>query len=327
MNNDSAHLNTPVINIARSDVTKLRHNYTVQQAMDEIRQTGLGERIIYFYIVDDDERLVGVLPTRRLLTAPTDMLISEIMITNLITIPQHVPVSDAYEFFVLHKFLAFPVVDEQKRILGMVDISMFTEDTLDAADRESMNRMFEMIGFHTMQVRESSSFRAFQFRFPWLIATIASGTVCALLASVYEMTLAKSLILAFFLTLVLGLGESVSVQSMSLTVYSLHVRQPDWIWYIRAFYRETGAAMLLGTTCGSIVGLLAWLWRGEGIAALVIGASIFMILCAAVFWGLSVPSVLHKLKLDLKISAGPLTLALTDISTILIYFGLAKLLL
>jgi magnesium transporter len=85
--------------------------------------------------------------------------------------------------------------------------------------------------------------------------------------------------------------------------------------------------MLLGTTCGSIVGLLAWLWRGEGIAALVIGASIFMILCAAVFWGLSVPSVLHKLKLDLKISAGPLTLALTDISTILIYFGLAKLLL
>lgn len=323
----STCMNSPVIDIIRKDVTKLPDNITAQQALDAIRQKGLGEKIVYFYVVDDDDCLVGVVPTRRLLTAPIDQQISEMMVAPVITIPQHATVFDAHEFFVLHKFLAFPVVDEHRRLLGVVDITMFTDDTFDAADRESMDRMFEMIGFRIIQVREASPFRAFRFRFPWLLATITSGTMCALLAGIYEVTLAKSLILAFFLTLVLGLGESVSIQSMTLTIHNLRSKQPDWIWYIRAFYREVGAAMLLGAACGLVVGMIAWLWRGEGVAAIAIGASIMLTLCVAVFFGLSIPSLLHRLKLDMRIAAGPLTLALTDISTILIYFSLAKALL
>lgn len=324
---NSGYIDTPVINIARKDVARLPRNMTVQQTLDVIRQKGLGERIIYFYVVDEDDRLVGVVPTRRLLVAPIDQRISEIMITPAITIPQHATVFEAHEYFLRYKFLALPVTDEQGRIMGAVDIAMFTDDNFDAADREDMNRIFEMIGFRIMQIKEASPLRAFRFRFPWLLATITSGTVCALLVGVYEVTLAKSLILAFFLTLVLGLGESVSIQSMTLTIHSLRSQQPDWLWYIRAFYREVGAAILLGVACGLVVGLIAWLWRDEGMAALAIGASIMLTLCGGVFWGLSIPSLLHKLKLDMKIAAGPLTLALTDISTILIYFSLAKALL
>ncbi|EIM65506.1 magnesium transporter [Desulfobacter postgatei] len=327
MSGDSTYLNTSVINIARKDVARLPRNMTVQQTLDEIRQKGLGERIVYFYVVDEDDRLVGVVPTRRLLSAPTEQRISEIMITPPIMIPQHTTVFEAHEYFMRHKFLAFPVTDEQGRILGVVDIAMFTGDNFDVADREDMNRVFETIGFRIMQVREASPLRAFRLRFPWLLATITSGTVCALLVGVYEVTLAKSLILAFFLTLVLGLGESVSIQSMTLAIHSLRSRQPDWLWYIRAFYREVSAAMLLGVACGLVVGLIAWLWRNEGMAALTIGASIMLTLCGGVFWGLTIPSLLHKLKLDMRIAAGPITLALTDISTILIYFSIAKALL
>lgn len=324
---DPTYLNSPVLTIARRDATRLLHNVTVQQALDFIRQEGVGEKIVYFYVVDDNDRLVGVVPTRRLLTAPIDVRISEIMIGPVITIPQHATVFDAHEFFSLYKFLAFPVVDENGHLLGVVDISMFTDDTVDAENRESMAKMFEIIGFRMVQIREASPFRAFRFRFPWLLATIASGTVCALLAGVYEVTLAKSLILAFFLTLVLGLGESVSIQSMTLAIHSLRSHQPDWKWYIRAFYREIGAGIFLGGACGLVVGLIAWLWRSEGAAALAIGGSLTLTLCAAVFFGLSIPSLLHKLRLDMRIASGPLTLALTDISTILIYFSLARALL
>jgi magnesium transporter len=320
-------MSTPVINIVRKDATTLLYSITVQRALEEIRRKGTGERIVYFYVVDDDDRLVGVVPTRRLLTARIDQRISDVMIAHLITISRHATVFEAYEFFLRYKFLAFPVVNEHGRILGVVDIGMFTDDAIDAADRENTNRIFEMIGFHVMQAREASPFRAFRFRFPWLLATITSGTVCALLVGVYEETLAKSLILAFFLTLVLGLGESVSIQSMTLTIYNLRSRQPDWNWFIRALYREVGAAMLLGAASGFVVSMISWLWRSEGAAAVVIGASIMLTLCAGVFSGLSIPSLLHKLKLDMRIASGPLTLALTDISTILIYFTLAKVLL
>jgi magnesium transporter len=236
-------------------------------------------------------------------------------------------VLEACELFVLHKFLAFPVVDERRRIVGVVDVGLFADEVFDVAERERMNEVFEAIGFRVSQVRDASPARAFRFRFPWLVATIGSGTICALLASAFEVTLANSLVLAFFLTLVLGLGESVSIQSMTVTIQALRTMRPTLRWYVRAFGREAGTAVLLGLGCGTVVGLIVWLWREAGLAAFAIGASILLALCAACFFGLSVPALLHALKLDPKIAAGPVTLACTDIFTLLFYFGLAALLL
>jgi magnesium transporter len=98
MTKDSTHLNKPVINFMRKDVAKLLHHITVQQALDNIRQRGIGDRIVYFYAVDDDDRLVGVVPTRRLLSAPIDRRISEVMITHVIMIPEHATVFETYEY-------------------------------------------------------------------------------------------------------------------------------------------------------------------------------------------------------------------------------------
>jgi magnesium transporter len=76
-------------------------------------------------------------------------------------------------------------------------------------------------------------------------------------------------------------------------------------------------------SCGIVVGLIVWLWRGAGLAGFAIGASILLAVCAACFFGLSVPALLHALKLDPKIAAGPVTLAFTDLFTLLFYFSLA----
>jgi len=327
MDSRADHLNLPVMTVARKDFTKLREDLTVQEALDSIRRQGLGEKIVYFYVVDDDDRLTGVLPTRRLLTSALDRHLAELMITRVIAIPQTATVMDACDLFILHKFLAFPVVDEKRRIVGLVDVNVFTEEVFDVAKREQWEEVFQTIGFRVSQVRDASPLRAFRFRFPWLTATIGSGTLCALLASGYEATLAKSLVLAFFLTLVLGLGESVSIQSMTVTIQALRSMQPTFRWYVRAFRRDVFTAIMLGTACGGLVGLIAWLWRGEALPAAAIGAGILLTIFAACFFGLSIPVILHALRLDLKISAGPITLALTDIFTLIFYFGVAAILL
>jgi magnesium transporter len=317
------HLQQPVLAVARKDVTTLRQDFTVQQALDAIRQRGVGEKIVYFYVVDEEDRLAGVVPTRRLLTAPLEQRLSDLMIVRVVAIPQTATVMEACEAFVLHKFLAFPVVDEQRRIVGVVDVGLLTEEAFDIAEREQTEGLFESIGFHLSQVRDASPLRAFRFRFPWLLATIGSGTICALLASAYEMTLAKSIVLAFFLTMVLGLAESVSIQSMTVTIQALRATPPTYRWYGRACRREAGTATLLGASCGIVVGLIVWLWRGAGLAGFAIGASILLAVCAACFFGLSVPALLHALKLEPKIAAGPVTLAFTDLFTLLFYFSLA----
>ncbi|HOT72665.1 MAG TPA: CBS domain-containing protein [Anaerohalosphaeraceae bacterium] len=317
----------PIMAVAEKDVVTLKKDFTVQQALDDIRSRRLGERIVYFYVVDDDGKLVGVLPTRRLLTAPLDKRLSEVMLNEVITLPHSATVLDAFEMFSVHRLLALPVVDEQGRIVGVVDIGLFTDEMFDIAKREQLQEVFELIGFRISQVREASPVRAFRFRFPWMLATISSGTICALLAGAYEVTLSKSLVLAFFLTLVLGLGESVSMQSMTVTIQTLRSMQPTLRWYITSFFREAIISLLLGIACGSSVGLIVWLWRREGLAAVSIGTSIMLSLFAACCLGLSVPTALHALKLDLKVAAGPITLALADICTVLLYFSIAALLL
>lgn len=320
---DSHHLEQPVLSVARRDVATLRQDFTVQQALDAIRERGLGESIVYFYVVDTEQHLLGVLPTRRLLTAPLAQPLRELMIAKVVAIPQQATVFDACELFVMHKFLAFPVVDQERRVVGVVDVNLFTEEVLNLAERERLNAVFESIGFHVAQVRDVSPARAFRYRFPWLLATIGSGLLCAGLAGAFEGTLARSLLLAFFLTLVLGLGESVSMQSMTVTIQALRSRHPSWGWYGHTLRRELGAAVLLGGACGLLVGAIVWAWHQTSLPALAIGSSIALALTAACFFGLSVPALVHALKLDPRIAAGPLTLACTDLSTLVCYFGVA----
>jgi magnesium transporter len=322
MTGNEQHLQSAVVGYVRKDFATLSEDLTVQQALDSIRQKGVGEQIVYFYVVDKDERLLGVVPTRRLLTAALEIRLAEIMERRIVAIPSTATLLEACEMFVLHKFLAFPVVDENRRIVGIVDVNLFREEIFGLAEHEKMDEVFEVLGFQISQVRDASPLRAFRYRFPWLLTNIVSGTLCALLAGAYELTLAKSLVLAFFLTLVLGLGESVSIQSMSVTIQALRALRPTLKWFLRALRREIGTACLLGLACGTVVGLIVWGWRGAPVAGAVIGGSIFLTLGAACFFGLAIPSLLHWLKLDPKIAAGPITLALTDIVTLLFYFNL-----
>jgi len=320
-------LNQPVTSAMRPDPATLRQDLTITEALVQIRERGLGEKVVYFYVVDGGGRLTGVIPTRRLLTAPVDQRLEEGMIRRVAAIPSDATVLEACEAFILHKFLAFPVVDADRKVIGVVDVGLLSESAFDIAEREQTDSLFEAIGFHVAQVRDASPWRAFRFRFPWLLATIGSGTICAMLTGAFELTLTKSIVLAFFLTLVLGLGESVSIQSMTLTIQALRVARPTLAWYLRAFRREAGTAVLLGAACGLVVGLIVWVWRGTALAGVAIGSSILLALCAACFFGLTVPAALHALKLDPKIAAGPITLAFTDILTLFFYFGVAALVL
>lgn len=321
------HLEQPVLPYARKDFPELRQDYTIEQALGVIREKGVGEKVIYFYVVDEQGRLAGVLPTRRLLTGRLDQRLDEVMIKRVVTVPHSATIFEVCELFVMHRFLAFPVVDAERHIIGVVDVGLFTQEVMDIGERDQTDEVFEALGFRIAQVRSASPWRAFGFRFPWLLATIGSGMACAVLASAFALTIQRSLALAFFITLVLALGESVSIQSMALAVQGLRAVRLSRRWFARALWREAITAVLLGAGCGMLVTAIVWLWRGAGLTALVIGGSVMLSLSAACLFGLSVPVLLHWLKLDPKIAAGPLTLALTDVLTLLFYFGLASLVL
>src|SRR5260370_18059395 len=117
------------------------------------------------------------------------------------------------------------------------------------------------------------------------------------------------------------------MQSMNVTIDAFRLVSVNWDWLGPAFRRELATSVLLGVSCGFVVCVIAWLWRDDLRAAIVIGGSIAFSLLTACAFGLAVPSLLHRLKLDPKIAAGPVTLVLADFIALGIYFTSASLVL
>ena len=321
----------PALQYARTDFPLLESAASVEKALATIRREGIGERVIYFYAVDEQRRLIGVVPTRRLLTAAPEQTLRDIMVPRVIALPATATALEACEFFVLYKLLAFPVVDAERHIIGVVDADVFMQSVLETEEPDeslaARDNFFETLGFHLAQVSNASPWRTFRYRFPWLLATVTSGTACAVLAGLFEATLARSIIIAFFLTMVLALNESVSMQSMSVTIQTLRSARVTWRWFVTALRREILTALLLAIACGTLVAMIVYVWRHDLGGALVIGGSIAGSLVTACLFGLAVPSLLHRWKVDPKIAAGPITLALADFFALALYFTSAWLVL
>ncbi|HPM71027.1 MAG TPA: magnesium transporter [Smithellaceae bacterium] len=320
---DLEELNDPVMKHAADDFVSIHTYDTVGEALDCIRNCRTESTILYFYVLDAEERLVGTIQTRKLLTSPLNTKIEQIMSKNLIAIPHTANLMEALEFFILHRYLAFPVVDEQRKMLGVIDVNVFTQEMLDIEEQEQVHSVFDTLGVKISEARSKSPWSVFRYRFPWLMATITSGTVCALLVGLFEATLAQSLILAFFLTLVLGLGESVSMQTMAITVHFMHHGLSQAGWYFYSLRRELTRVFLMALACALIVGCIAIIWKNDLAAGIILFSGILASLLLACFLGVSIPTILHKLKLDVHVASGPLTLALADICTIVSYFSLA----
>ena len=322
------HMQHPVREFARPDFVQLQQTMRVDEALKFIRNyRSTGQSLIYFYVVDEQSRLVGVLQTRALLTAQPDENLTDVMIRRVIAIPENATLLEACEFFVLHKFLAFPIVDQERRIVGVIDINLFNEEVFGIPKTESSDDLFQAIGFHIAQARYASPFKVFRFRLPWLLVTIAGGTVCAFIAQAHQQTLQRALVVAFFMTLVLALGESVAIQSLALVLETLRLRQVTPGWFFNACKREALTALPLALATASVVFVVVLALEHAVWPALVISGSLAFGVGVACLLGISIPTLLHAAKLDLTIAAGPITLATTDVMMLLLYLGITSALL
>lgn len=319
----ATHSRHIIKNVMHRDIMALPEDYLVCQALEYIRTTPNKPRILYFYVVDQEQRLKGVVSARILLTADLNDSLGKIANHKVQSISQEANLEDTLNNFMTHRYLAIPVVDEDKRLVGVVDVSSYADNFSEMMEQNKADEVFETIGYRLSQIKGASPFKAFRYRFPWLIASIAGGLMCAVMTSRFENVLAAALVLSFFLTLVLGLGESVSMQSMTVTIQALRSKPPSLKWFLKEISREFGTALLLGLACGIVVGGTVFLWQKQLPAALVIGSSLVLTLITANLVGLIIPTVLHALHLDPKIASGPLALTISDLFTIFIYFGMA----
>jgi len=315
----AAQLHEPILPLAQPPRVVLQPDQTIAQSLDSIRASVDAGSIHYFYVVDEHNKLVGVVPTRRLLTAASDQLVREVMVDTVVAIPDWATVLIASEYFATRRLLAFPVVNSKGQIVGVVDVSLFTDEVIDLA-RRTYDDIFQLIGVHGTAQR--STWDAFKDRFPWLLCNIAGGLMAAFIASRFEHLLREVVVLALFIPIVLALGESVSMQALSLTLQSFTDGPFVAKRLLAALWKEFRTAALLGIGCGGVVGAVVIVWRGETLVAAVVFAAIALSMLVACLLGVAFPAVLRLLKADPRIAAGPVVLATADVATLLFYFGL-----
>jgi magnesium transporter len=322
------NLNDPVTRHMRTDFTPIRVNHAVGEAMAYLRQHPPEGPVVYFYAVDDDNRLRGVVPTRRLVLSAPETPIADIMVPQVVVLPAEATVLDACEFFIQHRLLAFPVVDAERRLLGLVDVSLYTKEISDLERRKGSDHLFQLIGVHLTEAQQASAALAFRSRFPWLVCNITAGLIAAFLSGIYQEELAwGGAVLAFFIPVVLALAESVSIQSLSLAIETLHGQRPTWSALATKLRRELLTGVFLGAASGVVVALVALVWLGEARVALCLLGGIGGGVAAAALIGLALPNVLRLLRRDPNVASGPIALAGADMVTLLVYFNLARALL
>ena len=325
--NSQVRLNDPVAWHMHQGYTRLLLNQTAGDALDWLRRHPPPERIVYFYVVDEDGALQGVVPTRRLMLSPPGKPLADIMVRKTVALPAEATVLEACEVFIQHRFLAIPVIDARCRVLGVVDVELYTAEVGHLGDAASRDDLFQSIGVRVAATRNGSSLTAFRRRFPWLGCNIAAGMLAAFLAGLFADELRRAVALAFFIPVVLNLAESVSSQSVSLALHALHGRPPTWRKVLHDLRRELATGLFLGLAAGAVIALAALVWLGQARVALCLVGGVAGGVAGAAVLGAVLPVLLRLLRLDPKIAAGPVALAGADVLTILLYFSLARLLL
>ncbi|MEZ5284299.1 MAG: magnesium transporter [Vicinamibacterales bacterium] len=318
----AVNLHDPVLPLVRPVPVRLLATQSVADALASVRGSISTRDIHYYYVVDDAERLVGVVPARHLLAAAPADRVEQVMIDDVVAIPSWATVLIASEYFATRKLMAFPVIHDDGRLLGVVDIGLFTTEVIDLA-RRTYDDIFQLLGVHATAMR--TPWTSFKDRFPWLLSNIAGGLLCAVIASQFEWLLDRAVVLALFIPIVLALAESVSMQSATLTLQGLSDESLKPARVLKAVWKESRTGLLLGASCAVLVSGVVLAWRRDLLGAAVIGGAMAVSMVAACLFGVLVPTLIRAAKADPRIASGPLVLASTDIVTLLCYLGLGAL--
>ncbi|OGW85986.1 MAG: magnesium transporter [Omnitrophica bacterium RIFCSPHIGHO2_02_FULL_46_11] len=314
---------------------RLRPDLTVDEAIRYLRLQAQDqlENIYYIYVLDEMQHLLGVVSFRELFKAPPEKQVREIMESDIITVTEHQDQEEISHLFSRHKFLAFPVVDAERRLKGIIT----ADDILKAVQKEATEDIqklggMEAINFPYMQI---SFFQMLKKRAVWLAALFIGETLTASAMVHYEQEIARAVVLALFVPLIISSGGNSGSQAATLTIRAMalgEIRLRDW-W--RVIYRELGMGLGLGLILATIGFVRIILWENffhlYGPHYFLIASTVALTLVGIVLWGTiagsMLPFVLRRLGFDPASASAPFVATLVDVSGIMIYFTVAAILL
>ena len=313
---------------------RIRPEMTVGEAIRYLRKQATSvETIYYVYVLDSDQTLRGVVSFRQLFQAAEDAVVRDIMVTDVVTVPEHMDQEQVARLFQKYNVLALPVVDEGGKMVGIITF----DDIADAIREEATEDIQKIGGVEALE----APYLTIDFvsllkkRAGWLAALFLGEMLTATAMAHFEQEIAAAVVLALFVPLIISSGGNSGSQASTLVIRAIalgEVRLRDW-W--RVLRRELGAGLGLGAILGSIgvLRILTWQAVGHtyGVHYFRIAATVGFSLVGVVLWGSvagsMLPFMLRKAGFDPASASAPLVATLVDVTGLVIYFSIASIVL
>ena len=270
------------------------------------------------YVIDADARPIGVVSLRSLLTARRSARLTEIMVKPL-TVPDSAALDELEDIFDEHPFLGLPVVKADGQLVGVVSRSAVDNALLDRSESDSLRR-FGVVGDELRSMPLALRSRR---RLAWLSANIVLNIIAASVISAYEETLAAVIAIAVFLPMVSDMSGCSGNQAVGVTMRELSLGLVRPVDAFRVWRKEASVGVINGLALGVLIGLVAWVWKGNPFLGVVIGLALAINTVIAVSIGGVVPLLLKRLGQDPAVASGPLLTTITDMAGFFLVLSLA----
>ena len=310
------------------EFAEFHSNYTVKEAMNSLRKTGLDKETIYTcYVIDEKRRLMGSVALRRLIMAEDDTPITEVMETGIVsvhTLDDQEAVADTVRKYDL---IAIPVVDNEERLVGIVTV----DDAMDVIEEENTEDLEKMSGLLPSEDEylKTNVLRLAWNRLPWLLFLMITATLTGMIITHYEDVLLSAGAIGVALTacipILMGTGGNAGSQASTLMIRGLALGEVELKDIPRILWREIRVGVMLGAVLAAVNFLRMLLLDGlDPATAAVVAGSLFLTVIMAKSLGCTLPMLAKKIHLDPALMASPMITTLVDAGSLAIMFGLAS---
>lgn len=305
-----------------TELVKANLNWTVQQCIVEMKRQAEEVGNIYtVYVVDDDEKLHGILSLKRLLISPPEEKISNIYFKDVISVTANTKSEDIATLFEKYDLVVIPVIDLTGKLLGRITF----DDVIDVV-REEATEDYQLMSGISENIEANDSFWvSSRARLPWLMVAMVGGVVGSRVLTSYEPQIQIHPEMAFFMPLIAAMGGNVGVQSSALVVQGLANQTIGRGDIISKLLRELGVGLFNGLICALLLLAYNLVFNDYIALSVTVSVALLSVIMFAASFGAFVPLVLNKFKIDPALATGPFITTSNDIIGLFIYFMIGRL--
>ena len=300
-----------------TEMVVVNGNWSMPECLKEMRQQAEElDDIYYIYVVDDDERLCGLFPLKKMITSPSVSKVKHVMDTQIISVDVDTPIDEVTMLIEKYNLVAIPVVDKINRLVGQITV----DDIMDEV-REQTEHDQQLTAGLTQDVETGDSvFLQTKARLPWLIIGMLGGICSSMLLNCFTTTLGSHPEMALFIPLLAGMGGNVGTQSSAIAVQGLANNSLNSSHMFRHILKEMVVAIINATILSLMVYVYNFFVYGPtDIVSLAVPLSLFVVVLFASSFGTLIPMVLERININPAVATGPFIQIINDLSGMTFY--------